>query len=84
MAMRRRDDLVLLPNPAAIDVGASSLRATVPPHSTEAPVREVGVMADDLSGLVDWLIWCGVDMVALESTGSAQGRPAANRASPVA
>lgn len=68
MAMRKREDLVF-PNAAGIDVGASSHWAAVPPHSTDAPVREVGAMTDDLNGLADWLIACGVDVVALESTG---------------
>ncbi len=68
MAMRKREDLVF-PNAAAIDVGASSHWAAVPPHSTDAPVREVGAMTDDLNGLADWLLACGVDVVALESTG---------------
>lgn len=68
MAMRKREDLVF-PNAAAIDIGASSHWAAVPPHSSDAPVREVGTMTDDLNGLADWLISCGVDVVALESTG---------------
>ena len=39
-------------------------------HSpTDAPVREVGAMTDDLNALADWLLACGVDVVALESTG---------------
>jgi transposase len=41
----------------------------VPPHSTDAAVREFGAMTDDLNALADWLIGCGVDVVALESTG---------------
>jgi len=68
MAMRKREDLVF-PNAAAIDVGASSHWAAVPPHATDAPVREFGAMTDDLNDLADWLIACGVDVVALESTG---------------
>ena len=64
MAMRKREDLVF-PNAGAIDVGASSHWAAVPPHSTDAPVREVGAMTDDLNGLADWLLACGVDVVAL-------------------
>lgn len=68
MAMRKREDEVF-PNAAAIDVGASSHWAAVPPHSTDAPVREFGAMTDDLNGLADWLLACGVDVVALESTG---------------
>ena len=68
MAMRKRDDEVF-PNAAGIDVGASSHWVAVPPHLAEEPVREFGAMTDDLNGLADWLLACGVDTVALESTG---------------
>ncbi len=68
MAMRKREDEVF-PNAAAVDVGASSHWVAVPPHSTDAPVREFGAMTDDLNTMADWLLACGVDVVALESTG---------------
>lgn len=68
MAMRKREEQVF-PNAAAVDVGASSHWVAVPPHSTDAPVREVGAMTDDLNAMADWLLACGVDVVALESTG---------------
>jgi transposase len=68
MAMRKREDVVF-PNAAAIDVGASSHWVAVPPYSSDQPVREFGVMTDDLNALADWLLACGVDVVALESTG---------------
>ena len=72
MAMRKRDDEVF-PNAAGIDIGASSHWVAVPRHLAEQagcePVREVGAMTDDLNALADWLLGCGVDTVALESTG---------------
>ena len=72
MAMRKRDDEVF-PNAAGIDIGASSHWVAVPRHLAEQagcePVREVGAMTDDLNALADWLLACGVDTVALESTG---------------
>jgi transposase len=68
MAMRKREDQVF-PNAAGIDVGASSHWVAVPRHLAEEPVREFGAMTDDLNALADWLIACGVDTVALESTG---------------
>ncbi len=68
MAMRKREDLVF-PKAAAVEIWASSHRVAVSPHSTDAPEREIGAMTDDLNGLVDRLLACGVDMVALESTG---------------
>lgn len=67
MAMRTRDEV--FPNSAGIDVGASSHWVAVPSHSADQPVRQVGVMTTDLHKLADWLIECGVDTVALESTG---------------
>jgi len=35
----------------------------------DEPVREFGTMTDDLNAMADWLLACGVDTVALESTG---------------
>lgn len=69
MAMRKRDEEVVFPNAAGIDVGASSHWVAVPRHSASEPVREFGAMTDDLNALADWLLACGVDTVALESTG---------------
>jgi transposase len=69
MAMRTRDDEVVFPNAAGIDVGASSHWVAVPRHATGDPVREFGAMTDDLNAMADWLLACGVDTVALESTG---------------
>jgi len=54
---------------AGIDVGASSHFVAVPPESSENPVREFGVMTEDLHALADWLKACGVTSVAMESTG---------------
>ena len=69
MAMRKRDEDVVFPNAAGIDVGASSHWVAVPRHAAEEPVREFGAMTDDLNAMADWLLACGVDTVALESTG---------------
>ena len=66
--VRKREDEVF-PNTAGIDVGASSHWVAVPPHLADDPVREFGAMTGDLNALADWLIVCGVDTVALESTG---------------
>ena len=68
MAMRKREDEVF-PNAAGIDVGASSHWVAVPGHCTDASVREFGAMTDDLHAMAEWLLACGVDVVALESTG---------------
>ena len=68
MAIRKREDEVF-PNAAGIDVGASSHWVAVPAHLAEDSVREFGAMTGELNALADWLIACGVDTVALESTG---------------
>jgi transposase len=68
MAMRKRDDAVF-PHAAGIDVGASSHWVAAPPDSVEESIREFGAMTDDLNAMADWLLGCGVDTVALESTG---------------
>jgi len=68
MAIRKREDEVF-PDAAAVDIGASSHWVAVPPRSSDDPVREFGVMTDDLNAMADWLLACGVDTVVLESTG---------------
>jgi transposase len=68
MAMRKREEQVF-PNAAAVDVGASSHWVAVPPDRADDPVHEYGAMTDDLNAMADWLLACGVDTVALESTG---------------
>ena len=70
MAMRKRDDTeVVFPHAAGIDVGGSSHWVAVPHQASDEPVREFGAMTTDLNAMADWLLACGVDKVALESTG---------------
>jgi len=66
--MRKREDEVF-PHAAAVEVGVSSHWVAVPEHSSDAPVREVGTMTDDLNARADGLLECEVEGVALESTG---------------
>jgi transposase len=68
MAVRKREDEVF-PNAAGIDVGASSHWVAVPARLNDESVREFGAMTDDLNAMADWLRACGVDIVALESSG---------------
>lgn len=68
MAVRKKEEEVF-PNAAGIDVGASSHWVAAPPHVGDESVREFGAMTDDLNTMADWLLACGVDTVALESTG---------------
>ena len=57
------------PNAAGIDVGSAAHFVAVPPDRAEQPVREFHSFTVDLHALADWLQECGVDTVAMESTG---------------
>ena len=54
---------------AGVDVGASSHFVAVPEGRCEQPVREFASFTADLYRLADWLAECGVETVAMESTG---------------
>jgi transposase len=57
------------PNAAGIDIGSASHYVSVPPDRDDEPVREFRTFTADLHRLADWLQACGVDTVAMESTG---------------
>jgi transposase len=57
------------PNAAGIDIGSASHFVAVPPDRDDQPVREFASFTVDLNALADWLKACGVDTVAMESTG---------------
>lgn len=57
------------PNAAGIDIGSASHYVAVPPDRDDEPVREFASFTSDLLRLADWLAACGVDTVAMESTG---------------
>jgi transposase len=59
----------LQPNAAGIDVGAASHFVAVPPDRDPEPIREFGAFTADLQRLADWLQACGIETIALESTG---------------
>ena len=54
---------------AGIDIGSASHYVAVPEDRDEEPVREFRSFTKDLNRLADWLEQCGVDTVAMESTG---------------
>ena len=66
--IKQRKNFVTLervhPHAAALDIGAA-----VPPERSEDSVRCYGTFTVELEALADWLIECGVDTVAMESTG---------------
>jgi transposase len=68
-ALSKRELTVQFPNAAGIDIGSSSHYVAVPPDRVEQAVREFGSCTPDLIALADWLTECGVDTVAMESTG---------------
>lgn len=57
------------PNAAGIDIGSASHFVAVRPDRAEESVREFSSCTADLCAIADWLSTCGVDVVAMESTG---------------
>lgn len=57
------------PNAAGIDIGSAAHFVAVPPERDDEPVREFASFTTELQRLADWLDACGVDTVAMESTG---------------
>src|SRR5215211_7499243 len=67
---RALDELAcVFPNAAGLDIGSAEIVAAVPPDRDAEPVRVFQTFTPDLHALVDWLLACGIDTVALESTG---------------
>jgi transposase len=56
-------------NAAGIDVGAASHFVAVPADRDAEPVREFATFTGDLYRLAEWLRACGIETVAMESTG---------------
>jgi transposase len=59
----------LTANAAGIDVGGTSHFVVVPPDRDGTPVREFRTFTGDLYRLAEWLTACGIETVAMESTG---------------
>ncbi|MFO0120673.1 MAG: IS110 family transposase [Burkholderiales bacterium] len=57
------------PNAAGVDIGSTAHMAAVPVDRDDEPVREFRSFTADLNALADWFERCGVDTVAMESTG---------------
>jgi transposase len=54
---------------AGIDIGSNNHYVAVPEDRDEEPVRRFRGFTNDLNRLADWLEECGIDTVAMESTG---------------
>jgi transposase len=57
------------PNAAGLDIGSAMIVVAVPPDRDAQPVRVFATFTPDLHALVAWLVACGIDTVAMESTG---------------
>ena len=60
---------VIHPNAAGIDMGMDDMWVSVRADRDAEPVRRFGMNTPDLMAAADWLAGCGVETVALESTG---------------
>ena len=60
---------VLHPHAAGLDIGASEIWACVPTAADKDSVRMFCTFTPDLHALADWFAACGIDTVAMESTG---------------
>jgi transposase len=56
-------------NAAGLDIGDDEIYVAVPEGRDEVSVRVFGTFTRDLYALADWLDTCGIDTVAMESTG---------------
>jgi transposase len=54
---------------AGIDIGSKEHYVAVPAECSETPVRSFLSFTADLNDLADWLAQCGIETVAMESTG---------------
>ena len=57
------------PNAAGLDIGSAEIVVAVGAHRDAEPVRVFATFTPDLHTLVAWLLSCGIDTVAMESTG---------------
>jgi transposase len=59
----------ILPNAAGMDIGTEEIVVAVPPDRDPLPGSCRATFTPDLLALVTWLVACGIDTVAMESTG---------------
>lgn len=60
---------VIQPNAAGIDIGATEIYVAVPDDRTDEPVRCFATFTEDLTNAVKWMKSCGIETIAMESTG---------------
>ena len=60
---------VVHPDAGGIDIGNESHYVAVPPSRDSQPVQRFGCTTAELKAMADWLKQCGVQTVAMQSTG---------------
>src|SRR6266704_2048143 len=60
---------VVHPDAAGIDIGNESHYVAVPPSRNSQPVRRFGCTTAELKAMAGWLKQCGIQTVAMQSTG---------------
>jgi transposase len=66
---RERRTPIMRPHAAGMDIGAEEIYVAVPRDHDEQSVRCFSTFTVDLHALADWLQQCGINTVAMESTG---------------
>ncbi len=56
-------------NACGIDIGSSEIYICVPEDRDAQPVKKFGTFTCDLYNIANWLKWCNITTVAMESTG---------------
>ncbi len=56
-------------NACGIDIGSTEIYVCIPEDRDEQSVRKFGTFTSDLHAIAEWLQKCGIDTVAMESTG---------------
>ncbi len=59
----------LKPNAAGADIGATEIFIAVPEDRDPQPIRNFETFTEDLHAAAKWIKSCGVDTIAMESTG---------------
>ena len=60
---------IVNPHCAGIDIGKTRHYVAIDPESNDEPVRNFGTFTDELEAIAQWLRECGINTVAMESTG---------------
>src|SRR5437763_1721313 len=60
---------VLNPHAAGMDSASEAVWVAVPADRDAAPVRGFRMTTPDLIAMAEWLVTCGIETIAMESTG---------------